>query len=321
MSVGVIGAGAFGTSLAISLANAGQAVTLWGRDGAAMATMQDARENARRLPGAAFPESLTATGDFAAASAPEVLLLSVPMQQLERLLTENAETLRGKTLVACCKGYSVATGEGPVSLINRVLPEAQAAILTGPSFAADIARGLPTALTLACGDAARGEALQGELTTPNLRLYRTTDVTGAELGGGLKNVVAIGCGVVIGAGLGESARAALLTRGFAEMTRIAKALGARPETLAGLSGFGDLTLTCTSAQSRNYRYGQALGSGESFDSATTVEGAATAQAMLSVAARLGVDMPVTKAVAAVIAGKLDVGAAMDQLLARPLKEE
>ena len=321
MSVGVIGAGAFGTSLAISLANAGQAVTLWGRDGAAMAAMQDARENVRRLPGAAFPESLTATGDFAVAAAPEVLLLSVPMQQLERLLTENAETLRGKTLVACCKGFSVVTGEGPVSLINRVLPEAQAAILTGPSFATDIARGLPTALTLACAEAGRGAALQAALTTPNLRLYRTTDVTGAELGGGLKNVVAIGCGVVIGAGLGESARAALLTRGFAEMTRIAKALGARPETLAGLSGFGDLTLTCTSAQSRNYRYGQALGRGESFDSGTTVEGAATAQAMLSVAARLGVDMPVTQAVAAVIAGKLDVGAAMDQLLARPLKEE
>ncbi|WP_283643463.1 NAD(P)H-dependent glycerol-3-phosphate dehydrogenase [Marinovum algicola] len=321
MSIGVIGAGAFGTSLAISLAAAGRDVVLWGRDAAAMAEMQSARENARRLPGAGFPERLAATGDFAEATAPDTVLLSVPMQQLETLLTDNAGTLARKTLVACCKGFSLRTGEGPVSLISRILPQAQAAILTGPSFAADIARGLPTALTLACGDKECGRRLQEQLSTRNLRLYRTTDVTGAELGGGLKNVIAIASGVVIGAGLGESARAALMTRGFAEMTRIAQALGARPETLAGLSGFGDLTLTCTSTQSRNYRFGQALGRNEEFAAGTTVEGAATARAMLGVAERHGAEMPITRAVTAIIAGELDVGAAMDQLLARPLKEE
>lgn len=321
MTLGVIGAGAFGTSLAISLAAAGRDVLLWGRDGAAMRDMQTARENAKRLPGAPFPETLTATDDFAAATRPDTLLLSVPMQQLETLLEENAEALSDKTLVACCKGFSLRSGEGPVSLIARLLPQAQAAILTGPSFAADIAKGLPTALTLACGSVTCSRALQEQLSTRNLRLYRTTDVTGAELGGGLKNVIAIASGVAIGAGLGESARAALMTRGFAEMTRIAQALGARPETLAGLSGFGDLTLTCTSTQSRNTRYGQALGRGEDFAAGTTVEGAATARAMLQVAEREGVEMPITRAVTAIISGKLDVGEAMDQLLARPLKEE
>lgn len=321
MTIGVIGAGAFGTSLAISLAAGGREVRLWGRDGTAMLEMQDARENAKRLPGAPFPDTLTATDNFTEATAPDTLLLSVPMQQLETLLQDNAEALAQKTLVACCKGFSLRTGEGPVSLISRILPQAQAAILTGPSFAADIAQGLPTALTLACADQACSQDLQERLSTRNLRLYRTTDVTGAELGGGLKNVIAIASGVVIGAGLGESARAALMTRGFAEMTRIAQALGARPETLAGLSGFGDLTLTCTSTQSRNYRYGQALGRGEEFAAGTTVEGAATARAMLQLAERHGVDMPITRAVTAIIAGDLDVGAAMDQLLARPLKEE
>lgn len=320
MSVGVIGAGAFGTSLAISLA-AEQDVVLWGRDNAAMVAMQAARENTGRLPGATFSERVMATPDLAAACGPETLLLSVPMQTLEEVLTVNAKRFAGKRLVACCKGFSLRTGEGPVTLIRRLVPDATAAILTGPSFAADIARGLPTALTLACADSRTSAELQTCLTTANLRLYRTTDVTGAELGGGLKNVIAIACGVVIGAGLGDSARAALMTRGFAEMTRIAMALGAKPETLAGLSGFGDLTLTCTSEQSRNFRYGQALGRGGTFDSGTTVEGAATAKAMLGVAKSKHVEMPITAAVAAIIDGTLDVRSAMDQLLARPLKEE
>ncbi len=238
MKIGVIGAGSFGTSLAISLAADGREVLLWGRDAQAMAEMQSTRENTRRLPGATLPDGLTATADLSEACTPEVLLLSVPMQKLEALLEDNAEALAGKTLVACCKGFSVRTGEGPVTQITRILPSAQGAILTGPSFASDIAKGLPTALTLACSDGGRNEGLQEQLSTRNLRIYRTTDVCGAELGGGLKNVIAIAAGVAIGAGLGESARAAVMTRGFAEMTRIAMALGAQPETLAGLSGFG-----------------------------------------------------------------------------------
>jgi glycerol-3-phosphate dehydrogenase (NAD(P)+) len=222
-------------------------------------------------------------------------------------------------LVACCKGVDLTSLRGPVAVIEGRRPGAQAAILTGPSFAADIARGLPTALTLAT----RGEreALQELLSTPTLRVYRTDDVIGAELGGALKNVVAIAAGTVIGAGLGDSARAALMTRGYAEMVRLALALGARAETLAGLSGFGDLVLTCTSAQSRNFRYGTALGSGEPFDPKLTVEGVATACAVVKLAATLDIDMPITAMVNALALGRIALNDAIGQLMSRPLKQE
>ena len=194
-------------------------------------------------------------------------------------------------------------------------------MLTGPSFARDIARGLPTALTLACTEPDVAAQLQAALSTPTLRLYRTTDVIGAELGGALKNAIAIGCGAVMGAGLGDSARAALMTRGFAEMQRIAAVMGADAETLMGLSGLGDLTLTCTSDQSRNYRLGLALGAGTDFDAAITVEGAATARALRKLAADLDVDLPVCMAVADLVDHQVDINGAIDRLLARPLKEE
>ena len=210
---------------------------------------------------------------------------------------------------------------GPASTIRDMVPSAIPAMLTGPSFAADIARGLPTALTLACADDAAGEILQMALSTTALRLYRTTDIVGAELGGALKNVMAIASGIAIGAGLGESARAALITRGFPEMQRLAAALGADPETLAGLSGFGDLVLTCTSDQSRNYRYGLALGRGESFDTHTTVEGVATARAVRQLAHDLDIDLPICTVVSDLTTGKTDVMAALNTLLSRPLKEE
>ncbi len=317
MSVAVLGAGAFGTALAISLAGNGP-VTLWAR---APADMQTLRENAARLPGCPFPDALTVTGDLAQAAQADTLLLAVPMQQLRGFITENAALLDGKPLVACCKGVERITGLGPVAVIASCLPSAQPAILTGPSFAADIARGLPTALTLACADEKAGTALQEQLTTQNLRLYRTTDTLGAELGGALKNVIAIACGTAMGAGLGESARAALMTRGYAEMQRLAAHLGADPSTLSGLSGFGDLTLTCTSDQSRNYRLGLALGRGEAFDPKITVEGAATAQAVHALAQKHTLDMPITAAVAGLLDRRLDVTTAMKSLLARPLKEE
>ncbi|MFO7855257.1 MAG: NAD(P)H-dependent glycerol-3-phosphate dehydrogenase [Paracoccaceae bacterium] len=318
MSVGVLGAGAFGTALAIVLAGAGRPVTLWAREGAA--AMQTARENARRLPGPPFPEALTATGDLAEAAAAETLLLAVPMQRLRALAEGNAARLGDRPLVACCKGVELGTTLGPAGVLAEVLPDAPRAVLTGPSFAADIAAGLPTALTLACADADLGARLQAQLSTPTLRLYRTEDVTGAELGGGLKNVIAIACGAAMGAGLGESARAALMTRGFAEMNRMAQALGAEPTTLAGLSGFGDLVLTCTSEGSRNYRFGLALGRGTEA-AAETVEGAPTARAVAERARRLGVEMPITEAVVAVLDGRMALRAAMDTLLARPLREE
>ncbi|MEQ6249583.1 NAD(P)H-dependent glycerol-3-phosphate dehydrogenase [Sulfitobacter sp. HNIBRBA3233] len=315
MNVAILGAGAFGTALAIALGR-NSAVTLWARD---VGDMQDSRENTRRLPCHKLPANVIVTDDLARACTAEILLLCLPMQKLRGFLEEAQDQLTGKTLVACCKGIEISTGAGPVEVIRSVLPQASAAILTGPSFAADIAKGLPTALTLAV--AKDGAELQKRLTTTTLRLYRTTDTAGAELGGALKNVVAIACGAAMGAGLGESARAALMTRGFAEMQRLAAQRGADPDTLAGLSGFGDLTLTCTSEQSRNYRLGLSLGRGESFDASTTVEGAATARAVHRLAREAGLDLPITSAVAGLLDNVLDVREAMDALLNRPLKEE
>ena len=201
------------------------------------------------------------------------------------------------------------------------MPGATVSILTGPSFADDIARGLPTALTLACADQDAGKHLQQALTRANLRVYRTADTVGAAFGGALKNVMAIAAGAVIGAGLGDSARAALMTRGYAEMQRMALELGARPETLSGLSGFGDLVLTCTSEKSRNMRFGHALGRRESLDQHLTVEGVATARAVLESAEKLNIDMPITAAVVAMLDGRLQLADAMELLLSRPLKEE
>ncbi len=320
MSVSVLGSGAFGTALAISLAGNGP-VTLWARDPNHASAMQNKRENEKRLPGVPLPDSLSVTDDIAVAAQNQTLLLAVPMQKLRFLLQEHGEILAGKTLVACCKGIELNSGLGPIAVLREVLPNAQPALLTGPSFAADIARGLPTALTLACEDAQRGKDLQQQLTTTNLRLYRTTDTIGAEQGGALKNVMAIACGAVIGAGLGDSARAALMTRGYAEMQRMALACGAQPETLAGLSGFGDLTLTCSSELSRNYQLGLSIGRGEAFDSTITVEGAATARAAAAKSIEMQIDMPITLTVTNLLDQRLTIAEAVAQLLARPLKEE
>jgi len=283
--------------------------------------MQTTRQNAARLPNVTLPDAITITADIAQATDPETILVSVPMQQLRSALQEHAAALAGKTLVACCKGIELTSGLGPISVIRQTIPDAHPALLTGPSFADDIARGLPTALTLACADAELGEALQAQLSTANLRLYRTTDTVGAELGGALKNVMAIACGACIGKGLGDSARAALMTRGFAEMQRFAALRGARPDTLMGLSGLGDLVLTCSSDLSRNYRFGLSLGLNQPFDAATTVEGVATARAMAEIAANEGLDMPISATVADLSHDTYSVSEALQALLNRPLKEE
>lgn len=317
MNVSVFGAGAFGTALAISLAGNGP-VTLWARDPQGM---QQTRINTARLPNFPLPDPITVTEDIGMAAQASILLLAVPMQKLRGMLRANAALLEDKQLVACCKGMELETGLGPVSIIAQEVPSATAAILTGPSFATDIAGGLPTALTLACSNREVGKALQQALTTVNLRLYRTTDTIGAELGGALKNVIAIACGAAMGAGLGESARAALMTRGFAEMQRLAHHLRADPATLSGLSGFGDLVLTCTSTQSRNYRLGLSMGEGGQFDKTVTVEGAASARAVHALAVTAGLDLPITATVAGLVANRLDVPNAIASLLARPLKEE
>ncbi|MEY8881355.1 NAD(P)H-dependent glycerol-3-phosphate dehydrogenase [Donghicola sp. XS_ASV15] len=317
MSVSVLGAGAFGTALAITLAERG--VTLWARDPDAATAMQKTRENATRLKGIHLPDGLTVTSDLTTACAADTILMAVPMQSIAAFVAENTGLLRGKTLVACSKGVDLTSLRGPTAILAEVTRAP--AIITGPSFAIDIARGLPTALTLACKNPILGEELQESLSSATIRLYRSTDPVGAELGGALKNVIAIAAGAVMGAGLGESARAALITRGFAEMMRIAGPLGAIPETLMGLSGFGDLTLTCTSPTSRNYAYGFALGQGADYDPTITVEGAATARAVARLAHDKGIDMPITSVVAALVEGRLDVSQGMQKLLSRPLKEE
>jgi glycerol-3-phosphate dehydrogenase (NAD(P)+) len=273
------------------------------------------------LPQAEIPATVKITTDPGELERCGLLLLALPMQALGMFLAAHSQVFDGKLLVLCCKGIDLATGLGPTAVARRACPAARLAILTGPSFAADIARGLPTALTLAAGDEAVRTEAQRALSTRVLRIYRSGDVVGAELGGALKNVVAIAAGVVIGAGLGQSARAALMTRGYAEMVRLALSLGARAETLAGLSGLGDLVLTCTSEQSRNFRFGKALGVGEPFDPAITVEGAATARGAVTLAAGRGVEMPVAEMVAALVEGRIAVQDAVAALLSRPLKEE
>lgn len=309
-NIAILGAGAFGTALAVALSANGP-VTLWGR------RIGWSGENPL-LPGVRLPDAVTVTEALPAA---EILLLAVPAQALSGFLATHAAHLDGRALVSCAKGIDLASGQSPARMVTSACPGATVAVLTGPSFAADIARGLPTALTLACADPAAGHRLQHALSTGVLRLYRTTDVTGAELGGALKNVIAIAAGVAIGAGLGDSARAAIISRGFAEMTRFAVHRGAEAETLTGLSGLGDLVLTATSEGSRNFRYGLALGRGERFDPAITVEGAATARAVAAIAAAESVEMPISTLIAGLAAGQVDVKKAMRLLLARPLKEE
>ncbi|WP_103334956.1 NAD(P)H-dependent glycerol-3-phosphate dehydrogenase [Pseudotabrizicola formosa] len=321
-AIGIAGAGAFGAALAIALARQGQTVRLWGRDTAAADRMAKTRR-VPRLPGAVLPETVSVTARMEDLSDCPVVLLAVPMQALSGFLAMHAMALDGKPLVACCKGIDLTTQKGPTALIADACPNGTAMILTGPSFATDIAKGLATALTLASLDEPASQRMQAVLSGPILRIYRNTDVPGAELGGALKNVIAIASGIVMGAGLGESARAALMTRGFAEMVRFSVRLGARPETLMGLSGLGDLVLTCTSGQSRNYAHGVALGRGDCPDTAVTVEGVATSQAVLRQTMALGLldELPVTSMIAQVTAGTITVPMAIQALMSRPLKEE
>lgn len=317
MKIAVYGAGAFGTALALALSQNETPITLVARDAGLAAQMQNTRETGPKLPNHTLKPSITVTSSE---WRPEnhAILLAVPMASL----ASAADQFQGFTgpLIACCKGIRPETGLGPVGVLNAAAPKAQNSLLTGPSFAIDIAKGLPTALTLATTDEAQGTTLQTLLSRPTLRLYRTTDVTGAELGGALKNVVALAAGMTIGAGLGDSARASIIARGFAEMQRYASAIGALPETLAGLSGLGDLVLTCTSEKSRNYTAGLAIGQGASTGPGT-IEGLATAQAVAQNARKLNLDLPLFTAVDAVVSGRLDITGAMTTLMARPVGKE
>ena len=318
--IAVVGAGAWGTALANCAARAGRDVTLWARDAAVAAQLTTTRENPR-LPGVRLDERIAATGAIADAKQSDAVLLAVPAQDLRTAAIALAPHARaGTPIVACAKGIERGTHRFMTEIIGEEMPSALPAILSGPSFAADVARGLPTAVTLACADEATASALARALGSQTFRPYHTSDVRGVEIGGAAKNVLAIAAGIVHGRRLGASATAALVTRGFAELARFGRALGARGETLTGLSGLGDLILTCSSPQSRNFSLGIALGEGRAPEG-KLAEGAFTARALAELAAEKGVEMPIAAAVAAVIDETLTVDQAIEGLLTRPFRSE
>jgi glycerol-3-phosphate dehydrogenase (NAD(P)+) len=324
--VSVVGAGAWGTALGLAAARAGRSVLLWAREPEVVAAVNDRRENAAFLPGVVLEDGIRATADLAEAAKADAVLLVVPAQHLRAAAAALAPHLApGTPIVLCAKGIE----RGSLKLMSEILAEIGGdwipAILSGPSFAVDVARGLPTAVTLAVADWDLGQDLVGAIGARSFRPYWSPDVVGAQIGGAVKNVIAIACGIAIGLGLGESARAALMTRGFAEMTRLGRALGARPETLMGLSGLGDLALTCASAQSRNFSFGAALGAGRAVQDALashgTVEGAATAVAVTELAARKGTDMPISASVGRIVQGAASIEDSIEALLTRPFRGE
>ena len=319
MTVGVIGAGAWGTALAIAASRAGLEVRLWGRDAEAVALMRRTRLNGRRLPDIAIPPGVMPTADLAELRACDPILLAAPAQTLREVAATAPATA---TLVICAKGLERGTGLRLSEVVASVRPAATLAVLSGPSFAVELAQGLPTAVTLAAFELGTARGLAAMLAGPAFRLYPTDDVVGVEIGGALKNVIAIAAGAVTGSGLGENARAAVVTRGLAELARLGTALGARRETLMGLSGLGDLLLSATSLTSRNTRFGYELARGASFTELmgsghALSEGARTAEAAVALGQRHGVELPISMAVADVLAGRTSLAAAVDALLARP----
>jgi len=318
--IAVIGAGAWGTALANTAARAGRDVTLWARDPAAVALLTTTRENPR-LPGIRLDDRVAATGAIADVAQADAVLLAVPAQDLRTAATAlSSHISNGIPVIACAKGIERGTLHFMTEIIAETLPDAVPAILSGPSFAADVARGLPTAVTLACPDETTAAALARAFGSQTFRPYHTTDVRGVEIGGAAKNVLAIAAGIVQGRKLGASATAALVTRGFAELARFGRALGARSETLTGLSGLGDVILSCASPQSRNFSFGIALGEGRKPDS-RLAEGAFTAAALVELANEKRVEMPIANAMAALLDGKLSVDQAIESLLTRPFKAE
>ena len=326
-TAGVIGAGAWGTALAQVCARAGLDVVLQAREPEVIDSIAARRVNEAFLPGVELDPAIRATPDMADLSGCDLILAVPPAQHMRGTLAAFRPHARAEVpVVLCAKGIE----RGSLKLMTDVLAEtllgATAAVLSGPSFAAEVARGLPSAVTLACADAALGEALLNTLSAPAFRPYLATDLVGAEAGGALKNVLAIACGIVEGRQLGRSAHAAVITRGFAEMTRLAVALGGEAETVAGLCGLGDLVLTCSSPQSRNMSLGLALGQGQSVEQAlagkrSVAEGYESAPAVRDLAARLGVEMPIAEVTAALLAGETTVDGAIEALLSRPLKAE
>ena len=323
-TIGVVGGGAFGAALALAAARAGRCVILWARDAEAVAVMRDSRE-VPRLPGASLPESVMPVAELSALAAAQALILAVPTQALRPVCAELAEALpAGLPAISAAKGIEQKSGLFTTQIVAELWPGAIPAILSGPSFAADIARGLPTALTLAAAEPTLAQDLAEALSSASLRIYHSNDPRGVEIGGAAKNVLAIAAGIAIGLGYGESARAALVARGFSELRRFGEAFGAQSETLMGLSGLGDVVLSCASAQSRNFAYGLALGQGRSPAEAAggkLAEGAFTAAILAEMARSRQIETPIAEAVAAIIAGEAGVREAVAGLLARPIRAE
>ena len=320
-SVAVIGAGAWGTALAGVAARAGRDVVLYARQPERAAEIAVTRANPK-LSGARLDANVEVTGDIARAAAADIILIATPAQNLREAVAALAPHLaRATPVVACAKGIERGTHKFMTEVIAETARDAMPAILSGPSFALDVARGLPTAVTLAAKDEALAAALVQALGSPTFRPYHTTDVRGVEIGGAAKNVLAIAAGIVVGRKFGASAQAALITRGFSELARLGRACGARSETLAGLSGLGDLILTCSSPQSRNFTLGMALGRGERPPRDKLAEGEFTAPVLVELAASQQVDMPVSQAVAAILSGATTIDEAIESLLTRPFKAE
>jgi glycerol-3-phosphate dehydrogenase (NAD(P)+) len=320
-SVGVIGAGAWGTALAGAAARAGRDVVLYARNAESAAALKVTRANPK-LSGVLLDAGVDVTDDIAAAAGADVILLATPAQHLREAVRKLAPHLRKATpVVATAKGIERGTHQFMTEVIAESAPEARPAILSGPSFADDVARGLPTAVTLAARDETLARALVQALGSSTFRPYHTSDVRGVEIGGAAKNVLAIAAGIVAGRELGASALAALTTRGFSELARLGRALGARAETLSGLSGLGDLILSCSTPQSRNFALGIALGRGERPTAGKLAEGEFTAPVLIELAASQNVDMPVSSAVAAILGGAMTIDAAIESLLTRPFKAE
>jgi glycerol-3-phosphate dehydrogenase (NAD(P)+) len=323
-TIGIVGAGAWGTALAQAAARAGRGVVLWARDPALVRELRERRVNPRHLADVALEHAIEASGELGAVAAADLLLLTVPAQVLRTLVRQLPAG--DAPLVICAKGFETATGLRLSEVVTGERPGSPIAALSGPNFAREVAQGLPAATTLGCADPELGESIAAALSGPSFRVYWTDDVIGVEVGGAVKNVLAIAAGIVAGRGLGENARAALITRGLAELARLGEAEGGRRETLMGLSGLGDLVLTAGSLTSRNMAFGHAIGRG--VDPAalrhrpgTLVEGAHTAAAVTRRARELEVEMPICAAVDAILAGRIDIEAALANLMSRPLKHE
>ena len=324
MKLGVVGGGAWGTALAQVASSGGRETLLWALEADVVESVNTLHENVAFLPGIPLNAAIRATSDLGELGDCDAWLVVTPAQHMRSVLERASSS--GRTLVLCSKGIEAGSGLLLHEVAHQVCPQSQIAVLSGPSFAHEVAAGLPTAVTLACQDRALAEALRARVNLTNFRVYCSDDVAGAEAGGAVKNVLAIACGIVDGKGLGQSARAAVIARGFAEMTRFGVAMGGRRETLAGLSGLGDLVLTCSSTSSRNFSLGKAIGEGRDplelmTDRRTVAEGAHTAPVLHRIALERGIDMPIVGAVVELLEGKVAIDELLDTMLSRPPGDE